>query len=74
MSQIGKCPKCSALIDRLVINRVEAGEHLGGSTYSAMTLQCPACGVVLGAQLARMFDDAGTQPRGAEETPDPTSH
>jgi len=74
MSQTGKCPKCDTLIDRLVINRVEAGEDRGGSTYAAMTLQCPGCMIVLGAQLARMFDDAGTQPKGAKETQGPTSH
>lgn len=74
MSQTGICPKCGALVDRLVITRIEAGEELGGSTYSAMTLLCPHCRVVLGTQLARMFDDAGTRPRGVEERQDPTSH
>jgi hypothetical protein len=74
MTTTGKCPKCQKPIDRLLISRVEAGEDLRGSTYRALTLQCPACATVLGAQLERMFDDAGNKPRGISESPGNTSH
>lgn len=74
MTPNGKCPKCQELITRIVISRVEAGAELGGATFRAMTLQCPNCQTVLGAQLDRMFDDAGTQPRGVNESQGNTSH
>jgi hypothetical protein len=74
MTPNGICPKCQKLITRIVISRVEAGAEMGGATFGAMTLQCPACNTVLGAQLERRFDDAGTQPRGVNESQGNTSH
>jgi hypothetical protein len=74
MAASGKCPKCDAKVERLVISRVEAGAEFGGSSFAAMTLQCPSCSAVLGAQLARMFDDAGNQPRGVNDEKGNTSH
>jgi hypothetical protein len=74
MMPTGKCPKCERPVERLLIARVEAGTDMGGPAYRAITLQCPACHSVLGAQLERMFDDAGIQPRGVNEEQGKTSH
>jgi hypothetical protein len=62
------------VVDRRVFGPIEAGTDFGGATYRAMTLQCPACNTVLGAQLERMFDDAGMQRRGMAESAGETSH
>jgi len=74
MNPSGKCPKCEKPVDRLVIVRVEAGADMGGSTHRALTLQCPSCQTVLGAQLVRSFDNADVQSRGINEEQGTTSH
>ena len=74
MTPTGKCPKCDHPVERLLIGHVQASADMGGTAYRAITLQCPACQSVLGAQLERMFDDAGLQPRGVNEEQGKTSH
>ena len=48
---ISKCPRCDALVPRLTINGVDASEVLGSKTFRAITLNCPMCNAVLGAQI-----------------------
>jgi hypothetical protein len=74
MNTSGKCPKCDAAIERIVIGRVDARSHLSGTAYVALTLQCPTCSTVLGVELERSFETAGEQPRGKEEQQSNTSH
>ncbi len=46
----GKCPKCEALVTQVTIDEVDASV-LGGTTWRAITYQCPYCQTVLGVGL-----------------------
>jgi endogenous inhibitor of DNA gyrase (YacG/DUF329 family) len=47
-----KCPKCEKLVTRLNLNGMDASEPFKmGNGWKAITLTCPHCSSVLGAQI-----------------------
>ncbi len=47
----GRCPKCGQFVYRLIYHSVDASSLTSPVTWRAITLQCPHCYTVLGAQL-----------------------
>ncbi len=45
----GKCPSCDQLV--LSLNLHGLDDNGAGGAWQAITLQCPRCNVVLGAQI-----------------------
>lgn len=52
-TQTGKCPKCDKAIRGLKISHMNATTGVPGISggYHAMTLECPSCHAIVGAQL-----------------------
>lgn len=51
MMATGKCPKCEKAVHQLRMEGVDAIQAFGTTGFNAITLQCPSCHTVLGAQL-----------------------
>ena len=60
------CPSCEQPVTRLSLHGVEAGQLFGRSGWKAITLSCPSCGVVLGAQI----DPVALKREGVDATAD----
>jgi hypothetical protein len=51
MIATGKCPACSATVNRLHLDTVDASAGFNQRTWHAVTYCCPYCKVVLGAGI-----------------------
>lgn len=47
----GKCPKCEKTVSRMTITSAPARAGFGGTEWKAITLSCPNCHTILGAQI-----------------------
>lgn len=47
----GKCPKCEKLVINVSISDVQAKAMFGGTSWNAITYNCPSCQTVLGVQI-----------------------
>lgn len=47
---IGNCPKCNNMVSRINLNEVNSSSFVGTS-WRTITLNCPSCNAILGAQI-----------------------
>lgn len=57
---IGNCPACSSPVTRLNIKSLSGTEGISDKGWKALTLNCPTCHAVLGAQFDPLAMKADT--------------